>query len=120
MYGSSGLGGSTTPQALTKGPFTSIANPFTGTPGFVGGYESLPGGGVDGYGGGGQGGTANDAGTYVELSIAGGGTSAITANGTAGTVNTGGGGGAGSKQGTNTVKTGGAGGSGYAAVIYWS
>ena len=100
--------------------FSSTTNPLYG--GYiVAGYESktIPGAGIEGFGGGGWGGRQTGE-TGTTVSIHGGAVgSGTNSQGQTGTTNKGGGGGGGSSN-SGSTRNGGNGGSGYALITYWS
>ncbi len=115
------IGGATNPFQLPLDgqSYTSINNVVQGglTPG---GNSSMAGFGIEGFGGGGQGGRAATATTFNRLSIHGGGVGGnANSNGGNATANTGGGGGGSYRDNTGQY-SGGNGGSGYAVVVYYS
>jgi hypothetical protein len=79
---------------------------------------SIPGFGIEGFGGGGWYGPSGNENRMNFVSVHGGGIGGYNQSGGAGITNLGGGGGGSYKD--PTACAGGAGGSGFARIIYWS
>lgn len=112
---------STTPQGIyVSSSLTSITNPSNGGQIAASNDErTVPGLGIEGFGGGGWGGRSSTTGGWA-ISYHGGAISnGADAAGLNGTVNKGGGGG-GASGGVGATRNGGNGGSGYARITYWS